>query len=97
MHNPNYEICSNSLGNGRNGQVYKIREINSPHTVLIAKIYEYKRRNQFEKEKFIFSQIANSTNNTSNDYLVHSKNINVRLRTSEMFRGDSTLLTFDFR
>ncbi len=96
MHNPNYEICSNSLGNGRNGKVYRIREINSPHTVLIAKIYEYKRRNQFEKEKFIFSQIANSTNNTLNDYLVHSKNINVRLRTSEMFRGDSTLLTFDF-
>ena len=96
MHNPNYEICSYALGNGRNGKVYKIKEINSPHTILIAKIYEYKRRNQFEKEKFILSQISNSDNNILNDYLVHSKNINVRLRHSELFKGDSTLLVFDF-
>ena len=97
MFNPNYEICSKALGNGRNGNVYKIREINSPHTILIAKIYENKRRSQFEKEKFFLSQLSNANNNnTLNDYLVHNKNINVRLRTSEFFRGDSTLLTFDF-
>ena len=97
MHNPNYEICSYALGNGRNGKVYKIREINPPHTILIAKIYEYKKRAQFEKEKFILNQLSNQNNNTSiNDYLVHNKNINVRLRTSEFFRNDSTLLTFDF-
>ena len=92
----NYEICSNPLGNGKNCEVYKIKEKNHPHSILIAKIYENSRRKYYEKEKRILLKISNSNDVEINDYLIHIKNINARLEISKQFKADSTLLTFDF-
>ena len=96
MHPQNYEICSNPLGNGKNCEVYKIKEKNHPHSILIAKIYENSRRKYYEKEKRILLKISNSNDIEINDYLIHIKNINARLEISKQFKADSTLLTFDF-
>ena len=96
MHPQNYEICSNPLGNGKNCEVYKIKEKNHPHSILIAKIYENSRRKYYEKEKRILLKISNSNDVEINDYLIHIKNINARLEISKQFKADSTLLTFDF-
>ena len=96
MQPQNYEICSNPLGNGKNCEVYKIKEKNHPHSILIAKIYENSRRKYYEKEKRILLKISNSNNLEINDYLIHIKNINARLEISKQFKADSTLLTFDF-
>jgi serine/threonine protein kinase len=96
MQPQNYEICSNPLGNGKNCEVYKIREKNHPHSILIAKIYENSRRKYYEKEKRILLKISNSNDVEINDYLIHIKNINARLEISKQFKADSTLLTFDF-
>ena len=96
MQPQNYEICSNPLGNGKNCEVYKIKEKNHPHSILIAKIYENSRRKYYEKEKRILLKISNSNDVEINDYLIHIKNINARLEISKKFKADSTLLTFDF-
>ena len=96
MQPQNYEICSNPLGNGKNCEVYKIKEKNNPHSILIAKIYENSRRKYYEKEKRILLKISNSNDVEINDYLIHIKNINARLEISKQFKADSTLLTFDF-
>ena len=96
MQPQNYEICSNPLGNGKNCEVYKIKEKNHPHSILIAKIYENSRRKYYEKEKRILLKISNSNDVEINDYLIHIKNINARLEISKQFKADSTLLTFDF-
>ena len=96
MHPQNYEIFSNPLGNGKNCEVYKIKEKNHPHSILIAKIYENSRRKYYEKEKRILLKISNSNDVEINDYLIHIKNINARLEISKQFKADSTLLTFDF-
>ena len=96
MQPQNYEICSNPLGNGKNCEVYKIKEKNHPHSILIAKIYENRRRKYYEKEKRILLKISNSNDVEINDYLIHIKNINARLEISKQFKADSTLLTFDF-
>ena len=96
MQPQNYEICSNPLGNGKNCEVYKIKEKNRPHSILIAKIYENSRRKYYEKEKRILLKISNSNDVEINDYLIHIKNINARLEISKQFKADSTLLTFDF-
>ena len=96
MHPQNYEIFSNPLGNGKNCEVYKIKEKNHPHSILIAKIYENSRRKYYEKEKRILLKISNSNDVEINDCLIHVKNINARLEISKQFKADSTLLTFDF-
>jgi serine/threonine protein kinase len=96
MHPQNYEIFSDPLGNGKNCEVYKIKEKNHPHSILIAKIYENSRRKYYEKEKRILLKISNSNDVEINDYLIHIKNINARLEISKQFKADSTLLTFDF-
>ena len=91
-----YEICSDPLGNGTNSQVYKIKEKNHPHSVLIAKIYEKRRRKFYEKEKKILLKISGSNDVEINDYLIHIKNANANLEPSNQFQADSALLTFDF-
>jgi serine/threonine protein kinase len=96
MNHQTYEICSQPLGNSINSQVYKIKEKNQPHSLLIAKIYQKKRKNYYEKEERILSKISRTNNNAMNDYLIHLSNINARLDISEQFTADSTLLTFDY-
>ena len=91
-----YEICSDPLGNGKKSQVYKIKEKNQPHSILIAKIYDSRRRKYYEKEKRILLKISNANDVQITDYLIHIKNINARLETSTQFQADSSLLTFDF-
>ena len=91
-----YEICSNPLGNGTKSQVYKIKEKNHPHSVLIAKIYEKRRRKFYEREKKILLKISGSNDVEINDYLIHIKNANANLEPSNQFQADSALLTFDF-
>ena len=96
MQNETHEICSKPLGKGIKSQVYKIKEKNPPYNVLIGKIYENKRKKYYEREKKILQDISNPNNTVIKDYLVHIKNVNARLRTSNLFTPDSTLLTFDF-
>ena len=96
MHTQTYEICSGPLGNSINSQVYKIKDKNNPHSFLIAKIYEKKRKYYYEKEKRILSKISRTNNNAMNDYLIHLSEMNARLDISEQFSADSKLLTFDF-
>ena len=91
-----YEICSKPLGNGVKSQVYKIQEKNHPHSLLIAKIYENRRRKYYEKEKTILLKISGSNDVEINDYLIHIKNTNANLEISKQFKADSSLLTFDF-
>ena len=91
-----YEICSNPLGNGTKSQVYKIKEKNHPHSVLIAKIYENRSRKFYEREKKILLKISDSDDAEINDYLIHIKNANANLEPSNQFQADSALLTFDF-
>ena len=91
-----YEICSDPLGNGTNSQVYKIKEKNHPHSVLIAKIYENRSRKFYEREKKILLKISDSDDAEINDYLIHIKNANANLEPSNQFQADSALLTFDF-
>ena len=96
MQQNTYEICSKALGNGTNGQVYKIKKTQHPHSLLIAKIFENKRRKYYEKEKMMLMRISNANNNGINDYLLHIRDVNATLDKSEEFKKDSELLTFDF-
>lgn len=91
-----YEICSDPLGNGTKSQVYQIKEKNHPHSLLIAKIFEYRRIKYYEREKKILLKISNVNNMQNTDYLIHIKNTNPNLEISSEFRADSSLLTFDF-
>ena len=91
-----YEICSKPLGNGTKSQVYKIKEKIHPHSILIAKIYENRRRKYYEQEKKILLKISDTNNLEINDYLIHIKNANADLEPSSQFKADSALLTFDF-
>ena len=91
-----YEICSKPLGNGTKSQVYKIKEKIHPHSILIAKIYENRRRKYYEQEKKILLKISGTNNLEINDYLIHIKNANADLEPSSQFKADSALLTFDF-
>jgi serine/threonine protein kinase len=91
-----YEICSKPLGNGTKSQVYKIKEKIHPHSILIAKIYENRRRKYYEQEKKILLKISGTNNLEINDYLIHIKNANADLEPSSQFKADSSLLTFDF-
>ena len=96
MHQPTYKICSKSLGNGTNGQVYKIKKIHPPHSLLIAKIFGKERKKYFEREKRVLLRISNANNDNINDYLLHIRDANATLEESEEFREGSELLTFDF-
>ena len=91
-----YEICSKPLGQGKIAQVYKIKKMDIPHNILIAKIYQKKRIIYYEKEKKILLRISNENNNGQNDYLIHLKEANAALTPSDEFSEDSELLTFDF-
>ena len=91
-----YEICSKPLGQGKIAQVYKIKKMDIPHNILIAKIYQKKRIIYYEKEKKILLRISNENNNGQNDYLIHLKEANATLTPSDEFSEDSELLTFDF-
>ena len=77
-----YEICSKPLGNGTKSQVYKIKEKIHPHSILIAKIYENRRRKYYEQEKKILLKISGTNNLEINDYLIHIKNANADLEPS---------------
>ena len=96
MQQPTYKICSNSLGNGTNGHVYKIKKIHPPHSVLIAKIFRKDRSEIFEREKRMLLRISNANDDNINDYLLHIRDANATLDISEEFREGSELLTFDF-
>jgi serine/threonine protein kinase len=96
MQQPTYKICSYSLGNGTNGQVYKIKKIHPPHSVLIAKIFRKDRSEIFEREKRMLLRISNANDDNINDYLLHIRDANATLDISEEFREGSELLTFDF-
>ena len=91
-----YEICSKPLGQGKIAQVYKIKKMDIPHNILIAKIYQKKRIIYYEKEKKILLRISNENNDGQNDYLIHLKEANAALTPSDEFSEDSELLTFDF-
>ena len=94
----NYIICSNELGNGRISKVYKIQEVEPPHTVLIAKIYDISKRNEYEKEKNILMKLSeqNDNNEIRNDYIIKLKNIDVILEHSNLVNNDSKYLIFDY-
>lgn len=91
----NYIICSNQIGGGNNGKLFKIKEINHPYTELIAKIYEQAKTQEYEKERNILSKFSDN-NMTINDYLIKIKNINVILEHSENYPLNSNLLIFDY-
>ena len=92
----NYIICSNQINSGINDKVFKIVEINPPNNLYIAKIYEHRKRNEYEYEKNILSNFSTENNNLQNDYLIKLKNIEVRLEYNDNFHIDSNLLIFDY-
>lgn len=87
----NYMICSNQIGRGRISKVYKIKKINPPHNILIAKIYDQSRINQYENEKKIVSQISDL-----NDYLIRINNEEVLLEHINDFGVNPRILAFDY-
>ena len=87
----NYMICSSQMGRGRISRVYKIKEINPPHKLLIAKIYDQSRINQYEKEKNIVSQISDL-----NNYLIRINNEEVILEHIDEFGANPRILAFDY-
>ena len=91
----NYKICSNQIGNGNFGKVFKIREINPPHNILIAKIYEPSKNKEYENEKNILN-IITENNNLMNDYIVKLNNNEVILEHSDNFHVNSNKLIFNY-
>ena len=87
----NYMISSNQMGRGRISKVYKIKKINPPHNILIAKIYDQSRINQYENEKNILSQISDL-----NDYLIRINNEEVILEHIDDFGVNPRILAFDY-
>ena len=59
MFDINYVICSQQIGSGTNGKVYKIREINNPNNIKIAKIFEEARIQAYQKERNILTEFYN--------------------------------------
>lgn len=98
MYPINYIIFSNQIGSGNVAKVYKIREINSPHTILIAKIFDESKIKQYEEEKKILLKLSEQNNNEGyeNDYFIKLKNIEVRLEYSNVYLNNSKLLIFDY-
>jgi hypothetical protein len=92
----NYIICSNQIGSGNIGRVYKIRNINNPQNLLIAKIYNHTNIQAYEKEKNILSKLSELNNNIKNNYFVKLKKDQVILEHSDDFQINSKLLVFDY-
>ena len=91
----NYIICSNQIGNGNFGKVFKIKEINPPHNVLIVKIYDQHRQREYENEKNILT-IITENNNFINDYIIKLNNTEVILENSDDFPINSNKLIFNY-
>ena len=91
----NYIICSNQIGNGNFGKVFKIKEINPPHNVLIVKIYDQHRQREYENEKNILT-IITENNNIINDYIIKLNNTEVILENSDDFPINSNKLIFNY-
>lgn len=92
----NYIICSNQIGSGNFSRVYKIRNINNPSNLLIAKIYNHTNIQEYEKEKNILSKLSELNNNIKNNYFVKLKKDQVILEHSDDFQINSKLLVFDY-
>ena len=92
----NYIICSNQMNSGINDKVFKIIEINRPNKIFIIKIFEEKKRKEYEEEKSILSLIKDNSNNPQNDYLIKLKDIDIRLEYSDNYSMNSNLLVFDY-
>ena len=90
----NYIICSSQIGSGNIGKVYKIKKIEPPYNLKVAKIYEYDNYIQYENEKNILSKF---TDNLQNDYIIKLKNDDVALEHLDNFHNDSKLLIFDYK
>ena len=91
----NYIICSNQMGNGNFGKVFKIKEINPPHTILICKIYDYSKFKEYENEKKILNLITQGKD-FINNYIVKISNVEVFLENSDDFNVDSNKLVFNY-
>jgi serine/threonine protein kinase len=96
MFDINYVICSQQIGSGTNGKVYKIREINNPNNIKIAKIFEEARIQAYQKERNILTEFSNQSNNISNDYLIKLSNIEVFMAHDDNYPEGSGLLIFDY-
>ena len=94
----NYEINSNQIGSGNVAKVYKIREINSPLSILIAKIFDQSKIRQYEQERKILLKLSEQNNNEvdEKDYFIKLKNIELRLQYSDAYLFNSKLLIFDY-
>jgi serine/threonine protein kinase len=89
-----YEICSNQIGNGHFGKVYKIKKVEPPFSILIGKIFEPSNREIYEKEKYIFSKL-NNDKSLDNDYLVQISQNNIHLSISDIVNFNSRYLVFE--
>lgn len=91
----NFIICSNQIGSGNIGKVYKIKDVINPQNILIAKIYDPSKIQIYENEKNILSKFS-EFNNNKKDYLIKLKDEQVILEHSEDFQINSKLLVFDY-
>ena len=91
MQHFNYIICSNQMGRGTIGKVFKIRGIDPPHNTLIAKIYDQSKINEYEKEKNILLQLSNL-----NESLIKLNQREVILEHSDDYEINSKVLVFDY-
>lgn len=96
MFDINFVICSQQIGSGTNGKVYKIREINNPKNIMIAKIFEETRIQAYQKERNFLTEFSNQSNNLSNDYLIKLSDIEVFMAHDDNYPEGSGLLIFDY-
>ncbi len=81
----NYFICSNPIGSGNICKVYKIKEINKPQNIKIAKVYEQTRIQKYYDERNILNRFSQQNHNNQNDYIVKLLNIEVHLPNDENY------------
>ena len=92
----NYFICSNPIGSGNICKVYKIKEINKPQNIKIAKVYEQTRIQKYYDERNILNRFSQQNHNNQNDYIIKLLNIDVHLPNDENYPVNSRHLIFDY-
>lgn len=90
-----YSIISKQIGSGCMGKVYQIQRNGHPDDILIIKVFDEERIEQYNKEKNILS-IFTDSNNPYSQFIIKIKNYNITLNYSDYYPYNSRYLLFDY-
>ena len=91
-----YKICSNQIGDGASGKVYKIKGVQEPYPIYILKKYEPPNIQKYEKEKLALA-MTNDDLEPNNNFLLKEKKIEIALTNSDLLaQQNSRYFVFDY-